>query len=65
MLSSTDCFQVFEAPDPESHTGWNISPGRQQLISSLMILGAFIASSAAGMPYDLRLTERITAVIAY
>jgi SP family sugar:H+ symporter-like MFS transporter len=28
--------------------GWNISPERQQLISSLMILGAFIASFSAG-----------------
>lgn len=28
--------------------GWNISTERQQLISSLMILGAFISSSAAG-----------------
>lgn len=29
-------------------TGWNISTERQQLISSLMILGAFIASFSAG-----------------
>jgi hypothetical protein len=50
ILSSANCFQVFGAPDPASPTGWNISPGRQQLISSLMILGAFVASSAAGMP---------------
>lgn len=28
--------------------GWNISTERQQLISSLMTLGAFISSSAAG-----------------
>lgn len=28
--------------------GWNITPGRQQLISSLMTLGAVIASAAAG-----------------
>jgi hypothetical protein len=41
--------QVFGHEDPLSPTGWNISPGRQQLISSLMILGAFLASSAAGM----------------
>jgi SP family sugar:H+ symporter-like MFS transporter len=41
--------QVFGHEDPLSPTGWNISPGRQQLISSLMILGAFLASGAAGM----------------
>jgi MFS transporter, SP family, sugar:H+ symporter len=44
--------QVFGHEDPLSPTGWNISPGRQQLISSLMILGAFVASSAAGMSCD-------------
>ncbi|KAI0131854.1 putative maltose permease [Xylariales sp. AK1849] len=40
--------KVFGEPDSSSPTGWNISPTRQQLISSLMILGAFIASSTAG-----------------
>jgi hypothetical protein len=56
ILSSANCFQVFGAPDIASPTGWNISPGRQQLISSLMILGAFVASSAAGMPCTVRST---------
>lgn len=41
--------QVFGNKDAKSITGYNISPGRQQLISSLMILGAFIASSVAGV----------------
>ncbi|KAI1496472.1 general substrate transporter [Biscogniauxia marginata] len=40
--------EVFGQKDPESPTGWNISPDRQQLISSLMILGAFISSFSAG-----------------
>jgi len=40
--------QVFGNPDPSAPMGYNISPGRQQLISSLMILGAFLSSSAAG-----------------
>ncbi|KAJ4175269.1 hypothetical protein NW754_005690 [Fusarium falciforme] len=33
---------------PETAIGWNISTTRQQLISSLMTLGAFISSSLAG-----------------
>ncbi|KAF2740095.1 general substrate transporter [Polyplosphaeria fusca] len=41
--------QVFGQPDPNSPIGYNISPGRQQLISSLMTLGAFISSSSAGI----------------
>jgi predicted MFS family arabinose efflux permease len=44
--------QVFGYPDPNNPAnpiGWNISPGRQQLISSLMTLGAFISSSSAGV----------------
>ncbi|ETI23910.1 hypothetical protein G647_05717 [Cladophialophora carrionii CBS 160.54] len=33
---------------PETPIGWNLTPLRQQLISSLMTLGAFISSGAAG-----------------
>lgn len=40
--------QVFGYPDPETSIGWNIQPDRQQLISSLMTLGAFLASFFAG-----------------
>jgi hypothetical protein len=40
--------KVFGNKDPHSVIGYNISPGRQQLISSLMILGAFISSCAGG-----------------
>ncbi|KAF2644092.1 general substrate transporter [Massarina eburnea CBS 473.64] len=40
--------EVFGHPDPAVAGGYNISPGRQQLISSLMTLGAFISSSSAG-----------------
>lgn len=40
--------EVFGYRDPSTSVGWNISAGRQQLISSLMTLGAVIASGAAG-----------------
>ncbi|KAI0467669.1 MFS monosaccharide transporter-like protein [Xylaria cf. heliscus] len=40
--------QVFGEEAPETPLGWNINAERQQLISSLMILGAFISSSTAG-----------------
>lgn len=40
--------QVFGQKAPETPLGWNINAERQQLISSLMILGAFISSSTAG-----------------
>ncbi|KAM7198323.1 general substrate transporter [Rhypophila sp. PSN 637] len=41
--------EVFGYPDPEAPGGWNISSERQQLISSLMTLGAFISSASAGL----------------
>ncbi|KAF2250952.1 general substrate transporter [Trematosphaeria pertusa] len=41
--------EVFGNKDPSSPIGYNISPGRQQLISSLMTLGAFVSSSSAGI----------------
>ncbi|KAI1367156.1 general substrate transporter [Xylaria arbuscula] len=40
--------QVFGERAPTTPLGWNINAERQQLISSLMILGAFISSSTAG-----------------
>ncbi|KAF2182994.1 general substrate transporter [Zopfia rhizophila CBS 207.26] len=40
---------IYGHKDPNSPIGYNISPGRQQLISSLMTLGAFISSSSAGI----------------
>lgn len=40
--------QVFGHKDPTVPMGYNISTSRQQLISSLMTLGAFISSSSAG-----------------
>jgi SP family sugar:H+ symporter-like MFS transporter len=40
--------QVFGEPAPETPIGYNLSAERQQLISSLMTLGAFISSSVAG-----------------
>lgn len=40
--------QVFGYKDPSTPVGWNITAGRQQLIGSLMTLGAIIGSGAAG-----------------
>ncbi|RDL33338.1 uncharacterized protein BP5553_08777 [Venustampulla echinocandica] len=40
--------QVFGVKDAKSSMGYNIPHDRQQLISSLMILGAFISSSFGG-----------------
>lgn len=39
---------MFGYEDPSVPGGWNLSTERQQLISSLMTLGAFISSSSAG-----------------
>ncbi|KAF2269965.1 general substrate transporter [Lojkania enalia] len=41
--------RVYGHKDPSVPIGYNISTGRQQLISSLMTLGAFISSSSAGL----------------
>ncbi|KAH8904143.1 general substrate transporter [Coniochaeta sp. PMI_546] len=40
--------QVFGYKSPSTPSGWNITPERQQLISSLMTLGAFLSSGTAG-----------------
>ncbi|KAI1413885.1 putative maltose permease [Hypoxylon sp. FL1857] len=40
--------QVFGQKDPSTPLGYNISSDRQQLIASLMVLGAFVSSSSAG-----------------
>ncbi|OTA84294.1 hypothetical protein M434DRAFT_377913 [Hypoxylon sp. CO27-5] len=40
--------QVFGNEDSSTPLGYNISPDRQQLIASLMVLGAFLSSSSAG-----------------
>ncbi|KAK8120010.1 uncharacterized protein PG998_004636 [Apiospora kogelbergensis] len=40
--------KVFGEPPSEALPKWNISSERQQLISSLMVLGAFVSSSSAG-----------------
>ncbi|KAF7555987.1 hypothetical protein G7Z17_g1715 [Cylindrodendrum hubeiense] len=40
--------KIYGYEAPETAIGWNISTTRQQLISSLMTLGAFISSSLAG-----------------
>lgn len=41
--------EVFGHADPNVPGGYNISTERQQLISSLMTLGAFASSSSAGV----------------
>ncbi|KAI0905462.1 MFS monosaccharide transporter-like protein [Ustulina deusta] len=41
--------ETFGERAPSTPLGWNINAERQQLISSLMILGAFISSSTAGL----------------
>ncbi|OCL15378.1 MFS transporter [Glonium stellatum] len=51
--------QIFGHEDPNTPIGYNISSGRQQLISSLMILGAFISSGLAG-PIATVLSRRAT-----
>lgn len=40
--------QIFGYEAPDLPTGWNLTTERQQLISSLMTLGAFVSSSCAG-----------------
>ncbi|KAI8957309.1 putative maltose permease [Daldinia sp. FL1419] len=40
--------KVFGHEDPSIPLGWNIPSDRQQLIASLMVLGAFVSSSSAG-----------------
>ena len=49
--------EVFGAPDPASPAGWNLSVVVQQLISSLMTLGAFLGSLCAG-PLSTYLNRR-------
>ncbi|CAN9263139.1 unnamed protein product [Alternaria alternata] len=49
--------EIFGHPDPTVPTGYNISTERQQLISSLMTLGAFLSSSFAGV-FATRLGRR-------
>ena len=41
--------QIFGYVDPATPIGYNISPGVQQIISSLMTLGAFLGSLIAGV----------------
>jgi MFS transporter, SP family, sugar:H+ symporter len=40
--------EVFGYPAPETPLGWNLTPEVQQLMGSLMTLGAVIASALAG-----------------
>ncbi|KAK0629408.1 general substrate transporter [Bombardia bombarda] len=55
--------KVFGHEAPELPTGWNISTERQQLISSLMTLGACLGSSTAG-PFARIMSRRMTIWVA-
>ncbi|CAO2648349.1 Nn.00g076160.m01.CDS01 [Neocucurbitaria sp. VM-36] len=55
--------QVFGYQTNKTPTGWNITTERQQLISSLMTLGAFISSATAGVP-STRFGRRMCLVMA-
>jgi len=57
MQAMVGFLKVFGYVDPSTPVGYNISPGVQQLISSLMTLGAFIGSLAAG-PIALVLSRK-------
>lgn len=41
--------QIYGHPAPNTAIGWNISTVRQQLITSLMTLDAFVSSATAGL----------------
>ncbi|KAK4641251.1 hypothetical protein QC761_610770 [Podospora bellae-mahoneyi] len=41
--------KIYGHPAPDTAIGWNLDTTRQQLISSLMTLGAFISSGTAGI----------------
>ncbi|KAK1759961.1 general substrate transporter [Echria macrotheca] len=55
--------RVFGYEAPELPGGWNISTERQQLISSLMTLGAFLSSSCAG-PLAAVMSRKMTIWLA-
>ncbi|KAK4139408.1 uncharacterized protein C8A04DRAFT_15904 [Dichotomopilus funicola] len=59
MQAMVGFLQVFGYQDPNVPGGWNISTERQQLISSLMTLGAFVSSSLAG-PIATVISRRMT-----
>ncbi|CAI4218949.1 unnamed protein product [Parascedosporium putredinis] len=51
--------QIYGHPAPETVLGWNISTTRQQLISSLMTLGAFTTTGLAGI-IAIKLGRRVS-----
>jgi predicted MFS family arabinose efflux permease len=55
--------RIFGHEAPETPLGWNLSTERQQLISSLMTLGAFLSSGTAGVP-SKKLGRRTCILIA-
>ena len=55
--------EIFGVQDPASPAGWNLTVTVQQLISSLMTLGAFIGSLGAG-PISSYLNRRWSIFVA-
>jgi len=57
MQAMIGFLKIFGYVDPATPIGYNISPGVQQLISSLMTLGAFLGSFIAG-PMAIKLGRK-------
>ncbi|KAK4117857.1 general substrate transporter [Canariomyces notabilis] len=49
LQAMTGFLKIYGYEAPNTPTGWNIDTVRQQLISSLMTLGAFLSSGTAGI----------------
>jgi len=63
MQAMVGFLEVFGHRSDQTAIGWNLSPDRQQLISSLMTLGAFISSGFAG-PIAIFLSRKQTIWLA-
>ncbi|KKA22492.1 Maltose permease [Rasamsonia emersonii CBS 393.64] len=64
-LISMSTVPVFGYEDPKTPIGYNISATRQQLISSLMVLGAFVGSTSAGASISGDLLVSLTSQALY
>ena len=61
--SMTGFLEVYGYRDPATLNGWNLTSVVQQLITSLMTLGAFVGSLLAG-PVSSYLNRRMSIVLA-
>jgi len=61
--SMTGFLEVFGYRDPATLNGWNLTSTVQQLITSLMTLGAFVGSLLAG-PVSTYLNRRMSICLA-